>query len=100
MEVQHNNATYVLDTEKAIQLGVLTKKKRKIHLSDIENGRIFRWHEGIGKCHTYLMVDNRKDTSGQCIGLSKNDPYRTFFSDTEEFEILDVKTAKWVSEID
>lgn len=100
MEVQHNNATYVLDTEKAIQLGVLKKKKRKIHLSDIKNGSIFRWHDGIRTYHTYLMVDNRKDTSGQCIGLSEDDFYHTFFSDTEKFEILDVRAAKWITEID
>lgn len=100
MEVQHNNATYVLDTEKAIQLGVLKKKKHKVRLFDIKNGSIFRWHDGIRTYHTYLMVDNRKDTSGQCIGLSEDNPYRTFFSDTEEFEILNEKTAQWITEID
>lgn len=100
MEVQHNNATYVLDPEKAIQLGVLKKKQRKIHLSDIKSGTIFRWRSGIKEYNNYLMVDNRKVGDGQCMGLGENGLYPTFFKDTVEFEILDVSAAKWVSEID
>lgn len=99
MEVQHNNATYILNTEKAIQLGVLKKKKHKIRLPDIKNGMIFRWISDIGGNDCYLMVNNSPGVIKQCIAINKFARF-TFFADTEHFAILDEKTATWITEID
>lgn len=108
MEVQHNNTTYVLNTEKAIQLGVLIKKKRKIRLikkkrkillPDIKNGTIFKWVSDIAENCCYLMVNNSPGVLKQCIALDEHARF-TFFADTENFAILDEENAKWVAEID
>lgn len=104
MQITRKGKKYILDIEKAIELGVLKAKSRPIKISDIPNGAVFRWKFEENYDY-YLMLDNKKLDRGQSISITSSgestSPYNAWFEDeTEDLSFLDVKKEEWVSEIE
>lgn len=103
IEITHDGQKYLVNLEKATQLGLITKGKTKRGLSikDIPNGSIFRYkHEKYEK----MMMNNKKKGDGQFISLNdwnkgKTGGYDSFYHD-EVFQYWDPTNEKWISEIE
>lgn len=103
IEITLDGRKYLVNLEKATELGLITKGKTKRGLSikDIPNGSIFRYkHEK----HEKVMVNNKKKGPGQFINISdylkgKTGGYDSFYHD-EVFQYWDAANEEWISEIE
>lgn len=103
-----DNTKYSLNLEQALASGVAVKvpKMRKVNVRDIPNGTPLRWHDKLGKQYrNFVMLDNTMWTNGQAVCIDWDNPVSpygdlTWFSSSTNLEFFDIKTQKWVSEVE
>lgn len=103
-KVTINGTDYNLDLNKAIADGYLTvlPKSRRLKVTDIPNGAIFRWIDEDGDVSTYLMVNNKMGSPGQCLSIDGGMPYKTWFDVNDESTQLSyfgIDSERWISEV-
>lgn len=103
IEITHDGRKYLINLEKATELGVITEKKNKrpLQIKDVPNGSIFA--QGSNKEGRFVMLNNKSRSTGQLVWIIEG-CYKgildAFTTEPGDLSYYNPKTNKWISEIE